>query len=153
MSYFYAMKKEIYDSLVAELNAKRAEVEKHVVDLQASVNNETKSSAGDKHETGRAMAQLEVEQRVKSLKELENLIQQLKRIDPQVVYQHVTQGALVETDMGVYFISVGLGLRKIKDKALFCIGIQAPIYPSMKGLKTGEAFVFQGKQQKIIRIS
>jgi hypothetical protein len=147
------MKEDIHAALVTELNAKRAEVEKHVVDLQDSVNNETKSSAGDKHETGRAMAQLEVEQRVKSLLEIENLIQQLKRIDPQLVCQHVTQGALVETDLGVYYVSVGLGVRKISEKLIFCIGQQAPIYQQMKSLKEQEEFVFQGKRQKIKHIS
>jgi hypothetical protein len=123
------------------------------MDLQASANSETKSSAGDKHETGRAMAQLEIEQCQKSLLEIENLLLQLKRIDPKVMCQLVTPGALVETDLGVYFVSVGLGVRKISEKLIFCIGQQAPIYQQMKSLKEREEFVFQGKRQKIKHIS
>ena len=42
-------------------------------DAQEGANNETKSSAGDKHETGRAMAQLETEKLNTQLNEANQL--------------------------------------------------------------------------------
>ncbi|MWD30855.1 3-oxoacyl-ACP synthase, partial [Aquicoccus sp. SCR17] len=48
-------------------------LKKSAAALQESLNSETKSSAGDKHETGRAMVQLEQEKLAQQLVELDRL--------------------------------------------------------------------------------
>lgn len=54
-------KAKVYLHCQRIINEKRALLEKEMKSLQESSNNETKSSAGDKHETSRALAQAEQE--------------------------------------------------------------------------------------------
>jgi len=64
-----------------DLLVKRGEEIRAAMDaVQQSANSETKSTAGDKHETARAMAQLEVEMLSKQLEEVNKSIALLKRI-------------------------------------------------------------------------
>ena len=62
------------------LEKRSQEIRKEMDTAQQSANSETKSTAGDKHETARAMAQLEVEMLSKQLEEVNKSIAQLKRI-------------------------------------------------------------------------
>ena len=57
-----AVKQELYQLLLSRLDQDITALEQDVRDLQLSANEETKSSAGDKYETGRAMIQIEIEQ-------------------------------------------------------------------------------------------
>ena len=59
-----------------------AQLEASILDTQRSSQSDTKSSAGDKHETGRAMAQLEVEKPQVSLGNLLAMRDVLVRLDP-----------------------------------------------------------------------
>ena len=144
-SFSLDFKIQLHKHLLDELTQKSEALKSDLEELQLSVNSETKSSAGDKHETGRAMAQLEVEQRLKSVTENELLLQHLKRIDPSAQSNCVALGSYVETDSACFFISVGLGIRKFNSNTVLCIGTHAPIYQEMKGLFSGDNFSFQGK--------
>ena len=67
---------------------KQEVLKKRGASLQESLNSETKSSAGDKHETGRAMVQLEQEKLGQQLQEIEKNDPSLKtsghrRINPK----------------------------------------------------------------------
>ena len=82
-------------------------------DAQDGANNETKSSAGDKHETGRAMAQLETEKLTTQLTEANKLKALLQKIDISQKLKTATAGSLVKTNKGLLYISVGLSLIHI----------------------------------------
>ena len=55
------IKKQLYQKILSIANDRVSNLKRIILETQESANNETKSSAGDKHETGRAMAQLETE--------------------------------------------------------------------------------------------
>src|SRR5687767_3921263 len=76
---------------------------------QASASEETKSSAGDKYETGRAMAQLEVEKLGNQLEEALKAKSILEQIHPNTPRQTVQSGSLVLTTQGNFFISISAG--------------------------------------------
>ncbi|NQY06029.1 MAG: 3-oxoacyl-ACP synthase, partial [Flavobacteriaceae bacterium] len=67
------IKKKLYQACEAFLNERLSALQDIIINVQESLQSETKSSAGDKHETGRAMLQLE---REKAGKQLEALQQQ-----------------------------------------------------------------------------
>lgn len=119
---------------------------------QESVWNETKSSAGDKHETGRAMAQLEVEQLGKTLREKENLLKDIQKISTETIDTKISLGSLVHTSQGIFYFSIGLGMLKIKDQTIFCVSLQSPISIHFMGKTIGENVQFQGKSFEILRI-
>ena len=80
-----------------------------ISDLQESANEETKSSAGDKYETGRAMMQLEIEKHTTQLGELLKQKQVLDQINIDRTQETVQFGAVVRTNQGNFFISINGG--------------------------------------------
>jgi hypothetical protein len=64
-------------------------------------------------------------------------------------YHKAEFGSVVETDSGVYFISVSLGQVKVDSKIVFAISALAPVYKSFEGKKIGDSFTFRDKSFKI----
>lgn len=55
------IKLKLHQQAIEMANKRVDELKVALVDVQDAANNETKSTAGDKHETAKAMAQLETE--------------------------------------------------------------------------------------------
>ncbi|SFT50828.1 hypothetical protein SAMN05216474_0962 [Lishizhenia tianjinensis] len=116
-----------------------------------AVQSETKSTAGDKHETGRAMAQLEQEKAgkiIQTIKQSKNRVQGL----PLDNMETVGLGAVVETQKGAFYISLAMGKLEVAGKTYFAVSPTAPIVQAMLGLKAGDSFVFNGITQNIEKI-
>ena len=120
--------------------------------LQESLNNETKSTAGDKHETGRAMVQLEQEKLGKQQKELQLLKQILKRVEVDKPTSNVSLGSLVKTDTHSYFLAIFANVFESKDEHIFCISAASPIGQCLLGKTVGESFFFNGKTVSILEV-
>jgi transcription elongation GreA/GreB family factor len=153
MSYLRAamslpVKEKIVKALLAEFSAKADDLQNEIQSLEASRNNESKSTAGDKHEVGRAMAQTELdtmEKRLATLKEQANTIKNL----PLDLQNKVGRGSLVETSNGLYFLAVGFGKVEVGGKSYFVISPAAPIGQAMLGKKAGDQFEFRGQNMAV----
>ena len=66
-------------------------------DAQRSANEEGKSSAGDKYETGRAMMQIERDKAANQLEEALKLKRILDQIQPEVQHERILIGSVVIT--------------------------------------------------------
>ncbi|MBC6606578.1 3-oxoacyl-ACP synthase [Hymenobacter sp. BT188] len=119
---------------------------------QESANSETKSSAGDKYETGRAMAQEERNRNAVQIREAQNLQAELARINPEQVCDTVRPGALVETSMGGFFISISAGKLTVDGKDYFAVSAVAPVAMALSGKRAGEEAVFNGKAVRIVKV-
>lgn len=118
-------------------------------EAQEAANNEEKSSAGDKYETGRAMAQLS---RDMNARQLSNAIQELaflKQLTQRRETHHAGPGCLIETESDWYFIGAGLGTLIIDDIPVICISAHSPIAKILSGRKTGDSIQFMNR---IIRL-
>lgn len=109
---------------------------------QSSANEETKSSAGDKYETGRAMAQLEVEKGSMQLAEASKLSRLMDRFSPYTSNSTITLGSLVHTDRDWFYISVSAGKVVIDDQSVVCLSSVSPLGAQMMGLNKGQVFKF-----------
>lgn len=89
--------------------------------------NDSKSTAGDKHETSRAMMQLEQEKLGAQLKILEEQQRQLDQIPLQNNSGKVSNGSLVETNRGWIFLGAALGKINVNNKEVICISQQSPL--------------------------
>ena len=89
--------------------------------------NQTKSTAGDKHETGRAMMQAEQQRNEIQLRKAILLKKELQQIDIEAAFDKVQQGALVLTNQGNYFIAIGLGKVEVAEKIVYAISVLSPI--------------------------
>ncbi len=144
-------KVELYRACLEHLKAQISERSKAVNDAQESVEVNGKSSAGDKHETGRAMAQIEVEKLSNNLQQSKQLFAALQQIK-QGASQKVEGGALCETNVGLFYISVSLGKLEFDGKTVFCLSPVAPISQAMLGLKKGDVFSMNGIKHTIKQI-
>lgn len=119
---------------------------------QEAANNEEKSSAGDKYETARAMNQLEKEMHTKQLAQQNNELALLNAVKTDVIYSLVTPGACIESDGMIFFIAAGLGKQTVEGKPIIFLSPQAPLAKQLQHKKTGDHFVFNGKEITITAI-
>lgn len=112
-----------------------------------------KSSVGDKHETSRAKIQNDLDNYYRQLMILESQINILNKIDLSVKYNKVAQGALVETNKGIFFISTGISKIVIENKTIFAVSMISPIGMAMKGKRELQSFNFRNISYTINKIS
>ena len=120
--------------------------------IQESLLSETKSSAGDKHETGRAMLQLEREKAGNQLKDIQLQQERFSKANIQSESDVVCLGSLVKTNVARYFIAISVGKIVIDDMIYFAISPSSPIGQMLLGKAVGDAFLFNGVEQKVLEI-
>jgi len=113
---------------------------------QESASSDTKSTAGDKHETGRAMAHLEQEKNAKQLAEAQQQLNIINRINPTEVYNQVVLGSLVFTNKGNFYISVSAGKIEIDNNQFIAISLQSPIGMAMVNHKKEQKFIMNNQE-------
>ena len=145
-------KKNLVSAVVDILENKIAEIEKAIENVQASVNEETKSSMGDKYEVGRVMAQNEREMLEVQLGEHKREMEILNTVNFFQKFDEVRLGALTETSMGMFLIGVSLGKITHEGDAIILISSNSPIGKELMGKTIGQSFDFKGKSVKIISI-
>jgi transcription elongation GreA/GreB family factor len=119
---------------------------------QQSANEETKSSAGDKYETGRAMAQLEIEKNRTQLTEAMKQKQVLDQLPPETDTTMVRLGSVVLTSSGNYFIAIPAGKMEVDGITYYAVSSASPIGTMLMGLKKGASINFNKKEIVIEKI-
>ena len=146
------LKKVLVEQCDVILSVKIARLKKNLDDLQEDLNNESKSSAGDKYETGREMINLEWNKLSAQMNELLKLREILLRIDPERKNDLVTTGSIVITNKNNYFLSVPLGQLKMENDVFFAVGVNAPIVKPMLGKAAGDKVIFNDQHFEIEHI-
>jgi len=121
-------------------------------EAQAAANNETKSSAGDKYETGRAVYQNERDLHARQLVDSINIKKTLLSINQKKTCKMAELGAVVDTTTVSYFISVSLGTVSVEGKQIMAISAISPIAQAMLGLTKGARFEWMKKKVDILTI-
>tara|TARA_R110000782_G_scaffold251934_1_gene339601 strand:- start:60141 stop:60575 length:435 start_codon:yes stop_codon:yes gene_type:complete len=115
-----SIKKALHQCCLTLAEDRIASLQHILKETQQAANNETKSSAGDKHETGRAMAQLETEKLTSQLTEALNIKQNLAQINPTITSKVVVLGSAVYTNKGNFYIAASIGKVAIENEVFFC---------------------------------
>ncbi len=121
--------------------------------MRQAVQTESKSTAGDKHETGRAMIHLEQEKLHQQLAEATSVLAELEQVKPEQSLETVQRGALVHTDRAIFYVAVGLGKVNLHGTDIFVISSQSPIGKRMVGKRSGERFNMNGTDYAITSIA
>ena len=122
-------------------------------ELVESLKKETKNSSGDKHETTRAMIQIEREKNGKRIKEVEILKKQLLSI--KLIKNNkkkISLGSLVKTNNYNYFIAVSVNKFNLKGNDIYCISQNTPVGKALIGKKVNETFSFNNTKNIINEI-
>ncbi|MDC7994942.1 GreA/GreB family elongation factor [Altibacter sp. HG106] len=138
-------KKDLLQACFLHVQQKKESVEKRLAAIVESLQQATKSSAGDKHETGRAMLQLDRENLGKQLAEIEKTQAVLKRIDLSGDSAHIRHGSVVITDAGNYFLSASVGAIEMKGDTYYCISVQSPMGKALLGQQEGNSVSCNGR--------
>jgi hypothetical protein len=145
-------KQVVYNYFLQLLTAKIKEIEQVLADLYVSAANETKSTAGDKHETALAMLQIEEANKREQLKVLQQQQIVLQNINPLLVNSTINNGSLVNTNKGYFFVSVALGKAVVDGEIVFALSAQSPLGKALVGLTKGEKIMFNSAEYLINEI-
>jgi len=145
------MRDIILRHLLGHVDKDLAEAKARMASLKESLGAESKSSAGDKHETGRAMIHLEqerVQDTVGRLEHMRGILVQRAAQDKAV--KRVSPGALVETTGPWVLVGVPLGKVQLPNALVLCVGVEAPLAQQWHGAQPGDQ-VALGSQKLTIQ--
>lgn len=120
--------------------------------VNEAANNETKSTVGDKHETAKAMMQLEQEKLSNQITLLNTQLNNLLKIEVTKVHTLVSKGSIVKTNNGNFFIGIGLGKIKVDDNFIFTISVTSPLANVLIEKKVNHYFEFNNIKYSIIEL-
>ena len=140
--------KELYSLVGEKVNSAISAIDS----TTESKNSATKSTAGDKHETGRAMMERELALSTSQLHKAQFLKNELSKISGDIQFTSVQHGALVVTNQGNYFISIGLGKVNVLGDDCYAISGGSPLGIALMGKQKGQQIDFQGRNIEIIDV-
>lgn len=143
-------KSELVSTLKSKLSDKIKHLQQLIDETRAS-NNDTKSSMGDKYETGREMLQQEINNLQRQLNEALNQQNSIKKLTDSE-NKTADFGALVETANGLFYIATSLGEIRINEKKIHTVSSESPLAKALHGKKTGEIFIVNNLSQTIKNI-
>lgn len=146
------LKTQLLEIVTNQVTNRFAKIKQTIAVIEESLLEESKSSSGDKHETGRAMLQIDRENAGRQLAEVEYVMAVVKKIDIKATSDYIRLGSIAYTNNGNYFISLSIGLVKVADKNMLCIALNSPIGLLLSGKKIGETFHFNNKDFTILKV-
>lgn len=146
------IKQQLYQLCAEQILLRITDAENAIIDARKASGNETKSSAGDKYETSRAMMQQEIDLNSRQLLEARKQQAQLQQINPDAEHTIAQAGSLVETDQQNFYLSVGAGTFFIDQKQYYTVSLASPIGLQIKGKSNGAVFKLNGKEFKILKV-
>jgi hypothetical protein len=138
------IKKALFEQCEVFVNKRLYNIENVISSNQKALQSETKSSAGDKHETGRAMLQLEMEKAGQQLAGIVQLKEILVKMDISKTSKNACLGSLVLTEKACYFLSISAGQLVVEGNVYFAISVSSPIGKLLLGKKEKEVISFNG---------
>jgi hypothetical protein len=129
-----------------KLEDKLATFQADAIDLKSSLENESKSSAGDKHNTSRAMIHIEQEKLGEQITLTQQQLQKIKQILISPSPQKIGFGSFVQTNKVNFLLGLSLGKITIENELIYCISMESPIGQQLLNKIEGDFFSF-GKEQ------
>lgn len=144
------IKQQLLNACTHFVENKHTTISKSIASNKNDLFSETKSSAGDKHETGRAMIQLEMEKAGQQLAEVNLMQEVLNKITIENTSEVICLGSLVKTTKGTYFLAISVGKVVVEQQDYFVVSAQSPIGKQLLGKTVGAVIPFN--QAKILEV-
>jgi hypothetical protein len=142
MKDYLKIKKKLHEACLLFVNKKYKTINIIIQSYKKALFSETKSSAGDKHETGRAMLQLEMEKSGQQLLEINLMNDVLKKIDVEKFSEVICLGSLILTNTSNYYLAISAGKITIDSVDFFAVSTNSPIGKQLLGKKIGDKILF-----------
>lgn len=145
-------RKELKQLVLDTLNNQIEAIQKQISSLSEDAQNDAKSSAGDKHETGLAMMHLEQEKLNAKLVELLDMQQIALKLSEKRTVDKVVLGSIVKTNKAVFYLSVPIQPINYKNTQVFFVSVHAPLIQHLLNKEVGAEVTFNNISHKIVEI-
>ena len=146
------MKESIINAYIEQIQDKIDTYQFMIQSLAEDAQNDAKSSAGDKHETGLSMMHLEQEKLNAKLSEVLDQKKVLTSIDVLQKHQIIKQGSLVETENFIFLVAIALPQWTYQNKTVFGVSLFAPLAQQLIQKKLGDTLQIGPKKQTITNV-
>ncbi|MEB2781906.1 hypothetical protein U3A58_16040 [Algoriphagus sp. C2-6-M1] len=146
-------KEKVYQTAIAQVKEKINLLKAERKAINDGILEDTKSSAGDKFETGRETMSRDLMTVENQLKQANFEFDELCRFqaikEPSATVQ---EGSLVQLGIDNYLISISLGQLTVDGQKLFMLSKNSPLGEVLVGRKKNEQVEFRGKSILITEI-
>lgn len=138
-------KKSLFQHISQNISEKLKSLQSDITDLQKGIAEDSKSSAGDKFETAREMAQQELTKLNMQLNEQQRLKSLIDNQSTEPSSQ-VQLGAVIQTNKGLFLIGIPIGNYSFEGKPIIGIGLGAPLGQLLLNKKASDQVSFNNQQ-------
>ncbi|NCD68758.1 GreA/GreB family elongation factor [Mucilaginibacter agri] len=146
------LKQLLHQQCANYINIRIGNAQQAIDEAQQGQQQETKSSAGDKYETGRAMMQQEINRNMAALNEANKLMVALNAISTAGASSVADAGSIVVTNKGNFYLSVSAGTITVDNENYFAVSTASPIGAKLKGKKAGDKFEVNGMGYEVLEV-
>ncbi len=144
---------EVHETMVRLLTEKLKQARLDFALAKESRDSDTKSSAGDKYETGREMMQREMDKLSASIDTYQKQLVSMQTITTTKPQDRIGIGSLIETNFEKYYLSIGLGAIPCGTEIVYAISPESPLGELMKGKREGDRIELRGRKITINHLS
>ena len=146
---FQELKSSIHRCCLDLLADKLTRIKQDLEALHTAIQQDQKSSMGDKYETGPALLHQQRQQLLQQERQLASHHQALQQLTPHANQKSVEPGCLISTNHGLFYVSIGLGRVVCKEQEVWAISLQSPLGKSLHQRKAGDEVNFQGRSYNL----
>ncbi len=147
-----SLKESLIERMYFMLDTRISQLQSDINSTIESRDTATKSSAGDKHETGRALMQTEIDNLEKQMDNFVRLKNTLSQAAQEPSIGSIAFGSLVKTNCGAFFLSISLGKIEFEGGNVIAISPTAPLARHLIGKKCSETVKFLDRKYLINEI-
>ena len=133
-----------YNALLKLIENKIETIKNEISISHEAMGDFCKSSVGDKYETGRSMANIELSKKQKQLDVNLHHKTSLLTIELSKKHTSVDIGSYVVTSKGDFFISIALGNVTTDFGSFYAISLASPFGAKLKGRALGDSITING---------
>ena len=122
---------------------------KLIDEAKTAVRQDSKSSMGDKYETGREMMALEMRKLMEQLQVNSQLKQVLSELTTNLTSEKIAVGSMIRTSIGIFYLSVSLGKISVEGHSIFALSAVSPLGKLLMNKREGDNLIFNGKTVEI----
>ena len=147
------IKEQLYKLCIDYVQKRINESRQAIEDAQDGSEEDTKSSAGDKYESGSEIMQQVADRSQAQLNEANKLMVQLSMLSYNTTSSQANPGSLVDTNFGKFFIAISAGTLNIGSQTYFAVSPASPIGIKLNGKKAGDEFDLNGRAYRIEKVA
>lgn len=134
------------------VRAKITDLQNQILQNKDNLNAASKSTAGDKHDTARAMMHLEEEKIALQIQRLQQFEKLLHKINPKSECEIIGLGSLILTNKGWLYISAAIGSIELNGQKVMLISLASPVGKSLKDEKVGFVTRINSQEWKVLEV-